>query len=137
MDWMMQQKVVIQCKKKVVVLTTPMGDRISVDVVVQKQQSAIVNQLEDGDNKEDQVVDEFPDVFPDELSGMPPDRDIEFIIELLPGTAPIAKRPYRMGVDELEELKKQIKELQDKGFIRPSSSPWGAPVIFIDKKDGT
>jgi hypothetical protein len=102
---------VIQCKEKVVVLTTPMGDRISVDVVVQKQQSAIVNQLEDGDNKEDQVVDEFLDVFPDELSGMPPDRDIEFIIELLPGTAPIAKRPYRMGVDELEELKKQIKEL--------------------------
>jgi hypothetical protein len=96
-----------------------------------------VNQLEDGDNKEDQVVDEFPDVFPDELSGMPPDRDIEFIIELLSGTAPIAKRPYRMGVDELEELKKQIKKLQDKGFIRPSSSPWGAPVIFIDKKDGT
>ena len=75
--------------------------------------------------------------FPDELPGMPPDRDIEFIIELLPGTAPIAKRPYRMGVNELEELNKQIKELQEKGFIRPSSSPWGAPVIFVDKKDGT
>jgi hypothetical protein len=62
-------------------------------------------------------------VFPEELPGMPPDRDIKFIIELLPRTAPIAKRPYRMGVDELEELKKQIKELQDKGFIHPSSSP--------------
>ena len=59
------------------------------------------------------------------------------IIELLPRTAPIAKRPYRMGVKELEELKKQITELQEKGFIRPSSSPWGAPVIFVDKKDGT
>jgi hypothetical protein len=68
-------------------------------------------------------VDEFPNVFPDDLPGMPPDHDIEFIIELLLGTAPIVKRPYRMGVDELEELKKQIKELQDKGFIRPSSSP--------------
>jgi hypothetical protein len=68
---------------------------------------------------------------------MPPDHDIEFIIELLPRMAPIAKHPYRMGVDELEELKKKIKELQDKGFIRPSSSPWGAPVIFMDKKDGT
>jgi hypothetical protein len=66
----------------------------------------IIEDDEDGDNKEDQVVDEFPDVFPDELPGMPPDRDIKFIIELLPGTAPIAKRPYRMGVDELEELKK-------------------------------
>jgi hypothetical protein len=70
-----------------------------------------VNQLEDGDNKEDQVVNEFPYVFPDELPGMPPDRDIEFIIKLLPKTTPIAKRPYRMGVDELEKLKKQIKEL--------------------------
>ena len=83
------------------------------------------------------MVDEFPNVFPDDLPGMPPDRDIEFIIELLPRTAPIAKRPYRMGVNELEELKKQIKELQEKGFICPSSSPWGAPVIFVDKKDGT
>jgi hypothetical protein len=71
------------------------------------------------------VLDEFPDVFPDDLPSMPPDRDIKFLIELLPETAPITKRPYRMGVDELEELNKQIKELQDKGFIRPSSSPWG------------
>jgi hypothetical protein len=70
-----------------------------------------VNQLNDGANKEDQVVEEFSDVFSEELSGMPPDHDIEFIIELLPRTAPIAKRPYRMEVDELEELKKQIKEL--------------------------
>ena len=82
-------------------------------------------------------MDEFPDVFPDDLPCMPPDRDIEFIIELLPGTSPIAKHPYRMGVNELEELKKQIKELHEKGFIRPSSSPWGAPVIFVDEKDGT
>jgi hypothetical protein len=82
-------------------------------------------------------VEEFSDVFPEELPGMSPDHDIEFIIELLPKTVPIAKRPYRMGVDELEELKKQIKELQDKGFIHPNSSPWRAPVIFMDKKDGT
>jgi hypothetical protein len=104
---------------------------------VQKQQTATVNQLNDSANKEDPVVEEFLDVFPDELPGMPPDHDIEFIIELLPGMAPIVKRPYKIGVDELEKLKKQIKELQDKGFIRPSSSPWGAPVIFVDKKDGT
>jgi hypothetical protein len=96
-----------------------------------------MNQLNKDANQPERVVDDFPDVFPDDLPGMPPDRDIEFIIDLLPGTAPIAKRPYRMGVDELEELKKQLKELQDKGFIRPSSSPWGAPVIFVDKKDGT
>jgi hypothetical protein len=104
-------------------------------VEVQAQPTATINQLSDDANQENQVVDEFPDMFPDELSGMPPDRDIEFLIEILPRTAPIAKRPYRMRIDELEELKKQIMELQEKGFIRPSSSPWGAPVIFVDKKD--
>ena len=78
---------------------------------MQAQPTAIVNQLDDRVNKEDLVVDEFLDVFPGDLLGMPPDYDIEFIIELLPRTAPIAKRPYRMGVNELEELKKQIKEL--------------------------
>jgi hypothetical protein len=98
-------------------------DRISVEIVVQKQQTATVNRLDDNVNQEDPVVDEFPDVFPDDLPRMPPDRDIEFIIELLPRTAPIAKHPYTMGVNELEELKKQIKEFQEKGFIRPSSSP--------------
>ena len=111
MDWMKQQQAVISCKEKVVVVTAPSGERISVNVVIQAQPIAIVNQLDDSSNKEDLVVDEFPDVFPDDLLGMPPDRDIEFIIELLPGTAPIAKRPYRMGVKELEELKKQINEL--------------------------
>jgi hypothetical protein len=78
-----------------------------------------MNQLGDGANQEDQVVNEFPNVFPDELLGMSPDRDIEFLVELLPRTTPIAKRPYRMGVDELEELKKQIKELQEKRFYSP------------------
>jgi hypothetical protein len=67
------------------------------------------------------VVWEYPDVFPDDLSGMPPEHDIEFLIDLLAGTAPIAKRPYRMLVGELEELKKQLNELLDKRFIRPSS----------------
>jgi hypothetical protein len=82
-------------------------------------------------------VEEFSDVFPNDLPGTPPDRDIEFVIELLPITAPIAKHPYRMGVNKLQKLKKQLKELQEKDFIRPSSSPWGVPVIFVDKKDGT
>jgi hypothetical protein len=83
------------------------------------------------------IAQEYPDVFPKESPGMPPYRDIEFIIELVPGMPPISKRPYRMPVNELVELKKQIAELQSKGFIRPSSSPWGAPVLFVEKKDGT
>jgi hypothetical protein len=81
------------------------------------------------------VVCEYPDVFPDELPGMPPDRDIEFAIELQPGTAPISKRPYRMPPTELAEPKKQLQELLDKGFIHPSTSPWGCPTLFIKKKD--
>jgi hypothetical protein len=81
------------------------------------------------------IVYDYPYVFPDELPGMPPDRDIEFAIELQPGTAPISKRPYRMPPAELAELKKQLQELLDKGFIRPSTSPWGCPALFLKKKD--
>jgi hypothetical protein len=81
------------------------------------------------------MVCDYPDVFPDELPGMPPDRDIEFAIELQPRTAPISKRPYRMPPAELAELKKQLQELLDKGFIRPSTSPWGCLALFVKKKD--
>jgi hypothetical protein len=82
------------------------------------------------------VVNEYPDVFPEELPGMPPDRDIEFVIDLVPGTSPIAKRPYRMAASELAELKKQLEELQCIGFIRPSSSPWGAPSYLLKRRTG-
>jgi hypothetical protein len=81
------------------------------------------------------VVREFADVFPNELPGMPPDRNVEFVIELQPGTAPISKRPYRMPPMELGALKTQLQELLDKGYIRPSSSPWGCPALFVKKKD--
>jgi hypothetical protein len=83
------------------------------------------------------VVREFADVFPEELPGMPPERELEFTIDLKPGTEPIARTPYRMSTPELQELKMQLKELLDLGLIRPSVSPWGAPVIFIRKKDGS
>jgi hypothetical protein len=83
------------------------------------------------------VVNEFLDVFHEELPGMPPDRDIKFVIELKPGTAPIYKTPFRMTTPELAELKEHIRELVEKGFICPSSSPWGAPVIIVPKKDST
>jgi hypothetical protein len=83
------------------------------------------------------VVSEFPDVFPKELPGMPPEKKVEFAIELIPGTAPISKRAYRVSRPELVELKKHIDELLEKGYIRPSTSPWAAPVLFMEKKDGT
>jgi hypothetical protein len=79
----------------------------------------------------------FPDVFPKELPGMPPDRKVEFVIDLLPGTAPISKRPYKMSIEELKELKKQLTELQEAGYTRSDSSPCGAPVLFVQKKDGS
>jgi hypothetical protein len=83
------------------------------------------------------VVCEFPDVFPEDLPGFPPERDVEFVIELKPGTAPISRRSYRMPPNELAELKIQLQDLVSKGFIRPSSSPWGCPAIFVNKKDQT
>ncbi|KAJ8773310.1 hypothetical protein K2173_028487 [Erythroxylum novogranatense] len=83
------------------------------------------------------VVREFSDVFPDELPGLPPDRETKFTIDLVPGTAPISIPPYRMVPVELRELRAQLQELLEKGFIRPSMSPWGAPVLFVKKKDRT
>jgi hypothetical protein len=83
------------------------------------------------------VVKDFSDVFIEELPGTPPDREVEFVIDLLPGTTLTSKRPYEMFVEELKELKKQLTELQEARYIRPSSSPWGATVLFIQKKDGS
>jgi len=124
-------------QKKLVPLTTPSGDRIEVKVSMSPRREGSVYHMRSGSLEDIRVVKEFPDVSPKDLPGMPPEHEIELFIDLLPGTAPISKRPYRMVVNELEELKKQLRELQSKGYIRPSSSPWGALVIFVEKKDGT
>jgi hypothetical protein len=113
----------------------PSGKQIEIEVSMSAKHYYTVYHLKGTSMEDIQIVNEYPNVFPDELLGMPPERDIEFIIELLPGTTPIAKRSYRMGVNELVELKKQIRELLDKGYVRPSSSPWGALVLFVEKKD--
>jgi hypothetical protein len=142
MDWSSKHKVLIDCAKKSVKLTTPEGKEMEfiIEPIVTAKgvaNRAKVNQLEASQGSEVPVVNEFPDVFLEELPGMPPDRDIEFVNELKPGTAPIYKTQYRMPTPKLIELKEHIKELLEKGFIRPSSSPWRAPVIFVPKKDGT
>jgi hypothetical protein len=134
--------VLINCAKKSVKLTTPEAKEmefVAEPVVTAKgvANRTKVNQLDASQGSEVLVVYEFPDVFPEELSGMPPDRDIKFVIELKLGTTPIYKTPYRMATPELAESKEHIKELLEKGFIHPSSSPWGAPVIFVPEKDGT
>ncbi|GJY32630.1 putative reverse transcriptase domain-containing protein [Tanacetum coccineum] len=83
------------------------------------------------------IVRDFPEVFPKDLPGIPPARQVEFQIDLVPGAAPVARAPYRLAPSEMKELAEQLQELSDKGFIRPSSSPWGAPVLFVKKKDGS
>jgi len=83
------------------------------------------------------VVEEFLDIFPEGLPGLPPDRVLEFSIDVILGTTSIFKAPYRMAPVEIAELKKQLQEYSDKGFIRPSVSSWGAPVLLVNKKDGS
>nr|GEX99147.1 putative reverse transcriptase domain-containing protein [Tanacetum cinerariifolium] len=83
------------------------------------------------------IVRDFSEVFPEDLPGLPPTRQVEFQIDLIPGAAPVARAPYRLAPSEMKELSDQLQELSDKGFIRPSSSPWGAPVLFVKKKDGS
>ena len=80
------------------------------------------------------VIREFPDVFPDDIAGLPLEREVEFTIDLIPGTEPISIPPYRMALAELRELKAQLEELLSKAFIRPSISPWGAPILFVKKE---
>nr|GFC67689.1 putative reverse transcriptase domain-containing protein [Tanacetum cinerariifolium]GFC88189.1 putative reverse transcriptase domain-containing protein [Tanacetum cinerariifolium] len=82
-------------------------------------------------------VRDFPEVFPEDLPSLPPIRPVEFQIDLVLGVAPVARAPYRLAPSEMKELAEQLKELSDKGFIRPSSSPWGALVLFVKKKDGS
>jgi hypothetical protein len=117
MDWLSKYDGVIQCVRKVVNLTKKDGTLVEFVAMVRSGPDSKLDQTKAIALEDIRVVQDFPDIFPEELLGMSPDRDIEFLIELLPGTPPISKRPYRMPVNELVELKKQIDELQAKGFI--------------------
>src|SRR6185503_10318846 len=134
MDWLSKHNGLIGCTDKVVHLTNPEGVRVTCHTR-ESGANLMVFSMEAKSLEEVPVVNEYPDVFPEELPGMPPDRDVEFVIELQPGTAPISRRLYRMTPSELAELKIQLQELLDKGFIRPSTSPWGCPALFVKKKD--
>jgi hypothetical protein len=136
MDWMTQHKVTLDIAERRIEINSlivrastlylPSSEPVNPSAFV-----TITSQLE-----KIPVVCEYPDVFPNDLPSMPPDRDIEFVTELQPGTTPISKRAYRMPPKKPAELKSQLQELLDKGFILPSSSPWGCPGLFIKKKDG-
>ncbi|KAK1620362.1 hypothetical protein QYE76_025879 [Lolium multiflorum] len=138
MDWLTENGAVINCGDKTVSLRNSMGGQIVFqgDKYTQLEIGLELNNLKEVKIEDIPVVNEFPDVFPKELPGMPPDREIEFTIDLIPGTTPIAQPPYKMGPKELVELKAQIDELEQKGFIQESVSPWGTLVIFVDKRDG-
>src|SRR6266508_931016 len=136
MDWLAQNKGTIACATRevtlenqdaIIVRVSPQGPKVSPMVCNMKVLSV----------EEVPVVCEYPDVFPEDLPGLPPDRELEFVIDLVPGTTPIAQRAYRLTAAELAELKEQIRDLLDKGYIKPSASPWGSPVMFVKKNDGT
>ncbi|XP_057808412.1 uncharacterized protein LOC131022884 [Salvia miltiorrhiza] len=160
MDWLSQNHAVIKCRDREVVFQHPGKDQFSFRgnktrrtphiisamkaVNMMKKvdcQACLVNVMSstpaDLKIEDIPVVREYPEVFPEDVTGIPPDRQVEFTIDLLPGATPISKAPYRMAPPKLEELKIQIQELLDKGFIHPSVSPWGAPVLFVKKKDET
>ncbi|WVZ52682.1 hypothetical protein U9M48_003719 [Paspalum notatum var. saurae] len=132
MNWMVENDAILHVGSRESKVT---GKILKVHIPEQKHLEATVNTSELQEIKKIPVVCDFPDVFPEELPGFPPDRDVEFKIDLVPGTAPVSRRPYRIAPNELKELKTQLQEQLDKGFIRPSSSPWGCPALFVEKKD--
>nr|GFA31969.1 uncharacterized mitochondrial protein AtMg00810-like [Tanacetum cinerariifolium] len=129
MDWLVERDALIVCGTKEVHV------HYRKNTLVVKSDSGVSRlkkQLQDVP-----VICNFPEVFPDDLPGLPPPRQVEFKIELIPSAAPVTRAPYRLAPSELKELSDQLKELSEKGFIRPSSSPWGASVLFVKKKDGS
>ncbi|WVZ76597.1 LOW QUALITY PROTEIN: hypothetical protein U9M48_024562 [Paspalum notatum var. saurae] len=132
MDTLEKWGVKFDCAQRTVHLAASDGQEVGISA---SSPSGYLHQMEARPTEDIRIVCDYPDVFPDKLPGMPPDRDIEFLIELLPGTAPIAMRQYRMAPIEHEEVKKNIDELLGKGYIRPSSSPWAFSVLLVEKKD--
>ncbi|KAI3715141.1 hypothetical protein L6452_22111 [Arctium lappa] len=159
MDWMSKNRAEICCSEKVIRVPLPEGKILEVHGEKPRSNFKLVScmkmrnylrkdciaflahvvdkEIEEKRIQDLPIVQDFPEVFPDELPGLPPPRQVEFHIDLIPGAAPVAKSPYRLAPSEMHELSTQLQELLDKGFIRPSSSPWGAPVLFVKKKDGT
>ncbi|GJX13802.1 hypothetical protein Tco_0205560 [Tanacetum coccineum] len=138
MDWLAHHHASIICDERIVRIPLPDGHVLDIygerpDVY---PKSLLCIKADEKRLDDIHVVREFPGVFPDDLSGLPPIREVEFRIDLVPGALPVAKAPYRLAPSEMNELSNQLEELQEKGFIRPSSSPWGAPVLFVKKKDG-
>jgi hypothetical protein len=137
MNWLAQHKAILNTDLRTIRLSYGQEEvLLSIPVTIPAKPCGSVYAAVIPEIQDILVVCEFPDVFPEDLPRLPPERDVEFVIELKPGTAPISRRSYRMPLNELAELKTQLQDLLEKGFIRPSSSPWGCPAIFV-KKDQT
>jgi hypothetical protein len=137
LDWMTKHKVLLNISFRVIEIDSPCNGATTLYLPQQEYFYSCVYATTDIKLEDIPIVCEYPDVFLDDLPGMPPDRNIEFIIDLQPSTAPISKRPYGMPPNELAELKIQLQDLLDKSFIRPSASPWGCPALFVKKKDNS
>ncbi|GKA86943.1 putative reverse transcriptase domain-containing protein [Tanacetum coccineum] len=137
MDWLSYHRGVIDCYEKIVRIPLPNGEILEVQGERPEKDPGSLACIKADEKKLDdiQVFQDFPEVFPDDLSGLPPVCEIEFRIDLIPGASPVVKSPYRLAPSEMLELSNHLKELHEKGFIRPSHSPWGAPVLFVKKKD--
>ncbi|GAA0187596.1 hypothetical protein LIER_34883 [Lithospermum erythrorhizon] len=159
MDWLEKYHAMIDCHRKEIVISSPglpeihfLGDRkilpsclissLVAHKLLKKGSTGSLAHVFDMEKtvvklEDVYIVREYADVFPEELPGIPPEREVEFKIDLIPGTSPISMAPYRMDPAKLKELKTQLQELLDKGFIRPIISPWGTPMLFVKKKYGT
>ena len=159
MDWLSKHRAIVDCDKKTVLLKCSDLSEVTVQGIRSNSMSNVISAMQARpflrkgceafldlvlDLKRGQVnleevpvIKEFPDVFPEELPGLPLEREVDMSIEVVQGMTPISKAPYRMAPTELKELKTQLQEMLDKGFVRPSVSPCGVPVLFIKKKDGT
>nr|GEW24233.1 putative reverse transcriptase domain-containing protein [Tanacetum cinerariifolium] len=138
MDWLSYHRAFIVCYEKIVRIPLPNGEILEIHGERPEKDPKSLSCIKADEVRLDDIrtVCDYPEVFPDDLIGLPPVREIEFRIDLIPDALPVVKSPYRLAPSEMQELSNQLKELQEKGFIRPSHSPWGAPVLFIKKKDG-
>ena len=159
MDWLSKHRAIVDCGQKIIVLRCSDQFEVIVQGIRSSAMSNVIFAMQTRrlmrkgyetflalilDSKRGQVdvekipvVREFPNVFPEELPSIPLEREVDLSIEILPGTTPISRAPYRMAPRGLKELKSQLQELMDKGFNRPNVSPWGALILFVKKKDGT
>jgi hypothetical protein len=141
MNWLHRNQDTVSCDKRTVKLVSPSGKEVVTKLYLPELEEGACHHLSVDDKESNpieaiRIVSEFPDAFPEELPCMPRKRKVEIAIELILGTTPISKRAYRVSRPKLVELKKQIDELLEKGYIRRSTSPWAAPVLFVEK-DGT